>query len=92
MDNLSNLFKAGFPLEEFCSIPGQNVFITAALIGSRRSLETIRSHDFYNTLPINGRDRNGRNALHMACLSGDPEKIEYLLSLGAEPESRTNGG
>ncbi len=68
------------------------MFITAALIGTVEVLQTIRQHDFYNKLPINEKDKNGRNALHMACLSGDPEKIKYLLSLGAEPESRSNGG
>ena len=27
----------------------------------------------------------------MACLSGDPDKINYLISIGADLESRTIG-
>ena len=87
ISNLTNLFLAGFPIYEYCNIPGQNLFITAALLGPVEVLQFIKAQDTANILPVNQSDNNGRTALHMACHSGDRSKIEYLMALNADPHS-----
>ncbi len=68
------------------------MFITAALIGTLDALGAIWAQNQEGNLFLEARDRNGRSALHMACLSGNRDKIMYLLTvLGADREARTNG-
>ena len=93
-DFITMLFD-GFPITEYVTLPGQNMFITAALIGDLSILQALREisdePSNQNPLPLEAKDTSGRNALHMACLSGCPEKVQYLLDLGFDKDSKSNG-
>ncbi|KAM3729084.1 Pappalysin-1 [Dirofilaria immitis] len=63
--------------------------LTAAEDGNLESLKNLISN---NPLLLSARDVDGYTALHRASYSGHADIVDYLLSIGANPEWVTNDG
>ena len=87
---LAKLHERGIAPDEVADSEGKTIALLAAKMGNERlAIEIYRTFPLHN---INHCDRQGRSALHYACMLGLEELINYLLLRDADPTIQDKSG